>query len=215
MSNDFRDNPYASPTASGSDLAEPRRRLQGRVIAPAIALMIVSTVGLALSVFNVGWAFTKHEIDPQAPELMRRIQEGAVGPLAAFVQGGFAVLNGMILLGGAHVGNGRRRRHDGHGQFRVVLLPRRSAGRNLGAGYLAHARGESSVRVSRAFRASSRNIAARTVTAQRSPSAPPPADTPPAPSAVRPARPPPSDSARLPPAAQKRRRPPPPWPARP
>ncbi len=91
-------NPYASPTAPLSD--EPQRLVQGRVIAPAIALITLATLGLALSIFNVGWALTTHQIDPRGPELMQQIQKGATGPMAATVQGGFALLNLLILLGG-------------------------------------------------------------------------------------------------------------------
>ena len=105
MSGDFRDfrdstNPYASPNINVSPSAEPERRVQGRVIAPAIALMTIAGVGLSLSLFNVGWALTKHDIDPRGPEFMQQIQQGATGPLAASVQGGFALLNLIILLGG-------------------------------------------------------------------------------------------------------------------
>src|SRR5262245_18472868 len=104
MSSDFHNyrdsNPYASPNVNVLPSAEPERRVQGRVIAPAHALMTIASVGLALSLFNVGWALTKHDIDPRGPEIMQQIQKGATGPLAATVQGGFALLNLLILLGG-------------------------------------------------------------------------------------------------------------------
>jgi hypothetical protein len=98
MAGDLHDsNPYASP--SGLPSAEPQRRVHGRVIAPAIALMTLATMGLALSIFNVGWALTEHKIDARGPEFMQQIQRGATGPLAATVQGGFVLLNLLILLG--------------------------------------------------------------------------------------------------------------------
>jgi hypothetical protein len=101
MIGDFRDsNPYASPNINVSPSPEPQRRVQGRVVAPAIALMTIASVGLALSLFNVGWALTKHEIDPRGPDIMQQVQKGAVGALAATVQGGFVLLNLLILLGG-------------------------------------------------------------------------------------------------------------------
>ena len=101
MANDFRDpNPYASPAFSALPGPELRHRVQGRVLAPAIVLSLVAMVGLGLSVFNVGYAFTEHQVDQQAPEFLQRVQKGAEGPLAAVIQGGFAILN-LLILGGA------------------------------------------------------------------------------------------------------------------
>src|SRR5262245_39845098 len=99
MSNDFRDppNPYAAPTAF--EVGNLRERVSGRVVAPAICLCILAVIGLGLAIFNVGYAFTEHKIDPQAPEFLRNLQKGAVGPLAAAIQTGFVILNATMLLG--------------------------------------------------------------------------------------------------------------------
>jgi hypothetical protein len=101
MSSYFGDpNPYATPglAAPGPDV---RQRVKGKVMAPAIALLVVGLLGLAFSLFNVGFALTQQpNNDPNVPELIRSLQEGAIGPLAAGIQGAFVLLNLLIVLGG-------------------------------------------------------------------------------------------------------------------
>src|SRR5262245_2030272 len=100
MSHDFRDlNPYASPAVAGQANWEVRERVRGRVTPPAIGLCGLAVVGLGLSIFNVVYALLEHKIDPQAPEFVRGLQQGAIGPLAAMIQGAFVVVNSLILLG--------------------------------------------------------------------------------------------------------------------
>jgi len=101
MSGDLRDsNPYASPSVDAQPSADPQRRVHSRVIAPAIALIGLATLGLALSLFNVGWALMKHDFDERAPDFFQQLQRGTAGPLAAVVQAGFVLLNSVILVGG-------------------------------------------------------------------------------------------------------------------
>jgi hypothetical protein len=69
-------------------------------MAPAIALLVVGSLGLAFSLFNVGFALTQQPInDPNVPELVRSFQEGAIGTLAASIQGVFVLLNVLIVVG--------------------------------------------------------------------------------------------------------------------
>lgn len=103
MSNDFRDlnNPYATPAYSAAPNLNPdlRQRVQGRVMAPAIALCVLASLGLALSIFNVGYALTEHPVDPNVPEFMQAMQKGSQGTTAAIIQGCFVVVNSLILAG--------------------------------------------------------------------------------------------------------------------
>ena len=102
MARDFRDdNPYVSP---GYDPGSPDRRrafVRGRVTAPAIVLIVVGGVGLALSLLSLAFALLgpAPRIDPKAPEFVREFQRGAAGPAAALIQAAFVVLNAVIVLG--------------------------------------------------------------------------------------------------------------------
>jgi hypothetical protein len=103
MSNDFRDhtNPYATPAYSATPNFNPdlRQRVQGRVMAPAVTLCVIASLGLLLSLFNVGYALMEHPVDPNANEFMRAMQEGAQGTRAAVIQSCFVAINILILAG--------------------------------------------------------------------------------------------------------------------
>jgi len=102
MARDFRDdNPYVSP---GYDPGSPNSRrasARGRVAAPAIVLIVVGGLGLALSLLSVAFALLgpAPQIDPKAPEFVREFQRGAAGQLAALIQVVFVAVNAVIVLG--------------------------------------------------------------------------------------------------------------------
>lgn len=102
MARDFRDdNPYLSP---GYDPGSPDRRrafAKGKVAAPAIVLIGVGGLGLALSLISLAFALfgPAPQIDPEAPEFVREFQRGAAGPLAALIQAAFVAVNAVIVLG--------------------------------------------------------------------------------------------------------------------
>jgi len=107
MSNDFRDhnNPYATPVYATAPNLNPelRQRVQGRVMAPAIVLCILASLGLVLAILNVAYALTEHPVDPNAAEFMQAMQKGSQGPRAAVIQGCFILLNSLILTGAAQM----------------------------------------------------------------------------------------------------------------
>ncbi len=69
------------------------------VMAPAIALCVIASLGLLLSLFNVAYAFMEHPIDPNAPEFVQAMQKGSQGTTAAIIQSCFVVVNLLILSG--------------------------------------------------------------------------------------------------------------------
>lgn len=104
MSSEFGSaNPYASPTLAGYAQPEQREKAPGSVLAPAMALIAVAALGLAFSGFNFVFSFGEAQVDPNAPEMLREFQKGAVGPLATALQGGFALLNLFIMICGVQM----------------------------------------------------------------------------------------------------------------
>ena len=71
------------------------------VMAPAIALIVVATLGLCASAFNIFAALTwdAPPIDPTAPPFVQEMQKNQVGPVAAAIQAAFVLLNIVILIG--------------------------------------------------------------------------------------------------------------------
>jgi len=95
-------NPYISP-AMGRVPAAEQEKAPGSLLAPAMALIAVAGIGLAFSLFNFAMSFGEAHADPGAPEMVRKIQEGAVGPVATAMQGGFAMLNLFIIVCGVQM----------------------------------------------------------------------------------------------------------------
>lgn len=106
---DDSDNPYAPPE-SDLDSGSPRKkspieRVKGKVMAPAIALVIVGSLGLIMSIVNVVVAIATGPaiVDPNAPEFVRNFQQASVGPLAIVVQAAFILFNATIIGGGVQM----------------------------------------------------------------------------------------------------------------
>ena len=94
-------NPYASPMFGAAPNQNLIQAVKGKVMPPAIFLLVVGVIGLGFSIFNVVWALVAGPpvIDPNAPELMKQIQQGGVGPFAAIMQIVFVAVNVVIILG--------------------------------------------------------------------------------------------------------------------
>ena len=104
MSSEFgSSNPYVSPLPASYTSPEPQERAPGSLLAPAMALIAVAGVGLAFSVFNFALSFGEAHVDAGAPEVVRQIQRGAVGPIATAIQGSFALLNLFIIVCGVQM----------------------------------------------------------------------------------------------------------------
>lgn len=71
------------------------------VIAPAIALIVVATLGLLASGFNIFAALMLDAppVDPNAPPFIQQMQENQTGPVAAAIHSAFLILNIVILIG--------------------------------------------------------------------------------------------------------------------
>ena len=71
------------------------------VMAPAIALIVVATLGLCASAFNIVFAFIAEAppVDPTLPPWAQDMQKQSVGPVAAVIQSIFLLLNIVILIG--------------------------------------------------------------------------------------------------------------------
>jgi hypothetical protein len=98
-------NPYQSPSYSPSQFGspppvDPRETVRGRVMAPAIVLVVISALGLATSIFNVVFAFGEPQIDPNDPPFVRQMKESSTGPVALTAQSAFVVVN-LLIIGGA------------------------------------------------------------------------------------------------------------------
>ena len=95
-------NPYASPDPfvnQGFGHAGPPN-VSGKVLPPAIALLIVAVVGLMASLFNFVFALiaAPPQIDPNVPEFVQQMQANSVGPVAAAIQGIFVVIYAFIIV---------------------------------------------------------------------------------------------------------------------
>src|SRR5262245_39224018 len=96
-------NPYVSPTAAAFERPQTREQAPASVLAAGMALIAVAGIGLAISIFNFVFSFGNAQITPDAPEVVRKIQEGAVGPAATAIQGTFAMVNLFILMSGVQM----------------------------------------------------------------------------------------------------------------
>jgi hypothetical protein len=97
-------NPYASPIGQGGANWNPEAA-RGKILPPAIALIVVGGIGLVASLFNVITALSGAPlpVDPNAPELVKQMQQGAVGPVAIVMQSAFILVNVVIIFGGAQM----------------------------------------------------------------------------------------------------------------
>lgn len=95
--NPYGQNPYSSPNFAGPPGMRPP--LGAKVMAPAIALLVVSVIGIGASLFNVAFSFSEPDIDPNAPPFVQEMQKGSVGPMAAVIQGIFVLVNAFIIFG--------------------------------------------------------------------------------------------------------------------
>jgi len=98
-------NPYQTPAFGPSGRQQLVAMVATKVRAPAIALIAVSLLGLAASSFNAIYAVTVQppQLDPNAPEFVKAMQQGSVGTVAAVVQGLMILLNLVILVGGIQI----------------------------------------------------------------------------------------------------------------
>jgi hypothetical protein len=94
-------NPYASPQTGGPPGYDPRQAVKGKVMAPAIALMVVAGLGLVLTIYNTLTALVGQPppIDPNLPPVMQEVLKNSHGTQAAVIQGIFVVVNIIILAG--------------------------------------------------------------------------------------------------------------------
>jgi hypothetical protein len=93
-------NPYVSPAIPNYGQSFQREVAPPSVMAAGTALMVVAALGLAISAFNFVKSFGAAHIDPNAPEFVQQIQQGAVGPVATAIQGGFVLFNLFIIACG-------------------------------------------------------------------------------------------------------------------
>lgn len=104
MSNGFdAPNPFSAP--GYQQPADPEfalKSLKVKVMAPAIALIIVGCLGLIASIYGVVNALVSDPppVAPGAPEWAKAFAEGSVGPSAAIIQSIFLIVNIVIILGG-------------------------------------------------------------------------------------------------------------------
>lgn len=98
--NPFADrNPYESP---GVVQPTPSGSVATKVKAPAIALLVVASLGILGSVFSLVHALTQDPgqiVDPNAPDFIQEFQRGGVGKLTAVIQAGFLIYNALIVFG--------------------------------------------------------------------------------------------------------------------
>ncbi len=103
MSSEFGQPSYVGSLGASYTPPAQQERAPGSLLAPAMALICVAGIGLLLSVYNFAMSFGDAQIDPAAPEMVRKIQAGAVGPVATAMQGGFAMLNLFIIVCGVQM----------------------------------------------------------------------------------------------------------------
>jgi hypothetical protein len=97
-------NPYSSPQFGEPAPPSLAARAKGKVMPPAIALIVVGSLGLLMSLINlVAATVMEAQVDPNAPQFLQDMQQWQTGPLAAVVQGAFAVVNIVILAGAAQM----------------------------------------------------------------------------------------------------------------
>jgi len=96
-------NPYASPTFVDYKPPVQREQAPASVLAAGMALIVVAALGLAITTFNFARSFGAPHVDPSAPEFVRQIQQGSVGPVATAIQGSFLLVNLFIIICGVQM----------------------------------------------------------------------------------------------------------------
>ena len=97
-------NPYASPMSPpGIGPGNLREAVKNKVVPPAIFLIVVGVLGVAVTAFNAVFALTAAppEIPPDAPEFLKEMQQGSVGAVPAVIQSFFVLVNLLIIVGAA------------------------------------------------------------------------------------------------------------------
>ena len=87
MSGDFQSqNPYASSRSGTPSRSRPPGNVKGKVMAPAIALIVVGSLGLLGTFLNIFIALTGQPppVDPNAPPFMQGFAQGQFGPTAGY-----------------------------------------------------------------------------------------------------------------------------------
>jgi hypothetical protein len=104
MSNGFdAPNPFSAPGYQQPANPEVSNNgLKVKVIAPAIALIIVGCLGFIASIYGVVNAIVSDPppVAPGAPEWAKAFAEGSVGTSAAIIQSIFLIINIVIIFGG-------------------------------------------------------------------------------------------------------------------
>ncbi|MGD9648713.1 MAG: hypothetical protein AB7U73_23585 [Pirellulales bacterium] len=95
-------NPYASPGFQAGGHPAGATFTKGKVMAPAIGLLVVGSVGLCAAIFSCVWSMvaTPPPVDPNMPPMVQQFMQGGFGPMALAIQAIFLVLNGLIIAGG-------------------------------------------------------------------------------------------------------------------
>jgi hypothetical protein len=103
---DYEDDPYDGDRRRDDDdfAADIRRQrgsdVGGRVLPPAICMLIVAIIGLLLNILGVVMAIAGEErVDPNAPPFLQEFAKNQHGPLAASIQGSFALLSLATIVG--------------------------------------------------------------------------------------------------------------------
>jgi len=100
------DNPYQSPSGYGQQPGPIIPRDPGaKLLAPAIALIVVGGLGVVFDLINVAMALlgAPPQIDPNAPEFVQQMQAGGHGPVAAMTQLVFVVVSAIVVFGGVQM----------------------------------------------------------------------------------------------------------------
>jgi len=101
--NNFTDNPYQSPNEPSSFGAPPPAS-KGKIMAPAVGLIVCGTLGLLFSIFNMVTAMAfPMAVDPNAPPFIQEMQRHSSGSVATTVQAAFVVVNLVIIFGGVQM----------------------------------------------------------------------------------------------------------------
>lgn len=104
--NDEPPNPYAAPASGSSPPSsvtgrEPPARVRTIVTMPAVMLICVGALGASAGIVGCAQALfsSPPPIDPDLPEFVNDFNQGAVGPVAAVIQGVFTLVNVFTIVG--------------------------------------------------------------------------------------------------------------------